>query len=172
MDSSDIAEPRSASPERSCGCRLRPIRKPRRSSPCLSRRSRERLYRLTRREVLALCAYKRRRADAVQKALYLPLLDRAHRDKRWFECGCRRMRSLFPDFHPRRHRNGEFGLSNRHPAPVMHHPHFVVPGVVRLACKWRRSWGAHAASAAFAGAPGHERGMQGLCAGRDGKQSR
>ena len=84
--------------------------------------SRERLYRLTRREILALRAYKKRRADAVQEALCLPLIDRAHRDKLWFECGCRRVGSLCPDFHPRRQQNGSYALPNRHAAPVTHDP--------------------------------------------------
>ena len=84
--------------------------------------SRERLYRLTRREVLALRAYKKRRADAVQEALCLPLIDRAHRDKLWFECGCRRVGSLCPDFYPRRQQNGSYALPNRHAAPVTHDP--------------------------------------------------
>ena len=87
--------------------------------------SRERIYRLTRREVLALRAYKRGKADAVQKALCLALLDSAHRDRLWFECGCRRVGSLCPDFHPRRLRNGWYALANRHAAPVTHDPRCV-----------------------------------------------
>ena len=91
----------------------------------IDRRTRKRIYQLTRREVLALRAYKRGRANAAEEALCLPLLDRAHRDKLWFECCCRRVRSLCPDFHPRRHRNGEYTLANRRGAPVTHAPDCV-----------------------------------------------
>ena len=52
--------------------------------------SRKRIYRLTSDEVNALRAYKRGEADAAQRLLCLPLLDRARHDKLWFECGCRR----------------------------------------------------------------------------------
>ena len=81
-------------------------------------RSRKRIYRLTSHEADALCAYKRGEADAVQKALCLPLLDRARRDKLWFECGCRREGSQYPDFHARRHGNGEYTTANRRDAPA------------------------------------------------------
>ena len=79
----------------------------------IDRDSRERIYQLTRREILALRTYKRDRANAAQKALCLALLDRARRDKLWFECGCRRVGSLCPDFHPCRQQNGEYRLANR-----------------------------------------------------------
>ena len=57
----------------------------------IDRESRERIYQLTRHEVLALRAYKRRQADAVQKVLCLALLDRVRSGRLWFECGCRPM---------------------------------------------------------------------------------
>ena len=86
----------------------------------IDRHSRERIYRLTPQEVDALRAYKRGEADAVQKALCLLLLDRARRDKLWFECGCRREGSQYPDFYARRHRNGEYATANRPDAPIAH----------------------------------------------------
>ena len=52
--------------------------------------------------------------------LCLPLLDRARRDKLWFECGCRREGSQFPDFCARRHRNGEYTTANRPSAQIAH----------------------------------------------------
>ena len=52
--------------------------------------------------------------------LCLPLLDRARHDKLWFECGCRREGSQFPDFHARRHRNGEYTTANRPSAQIAH----------------------------------------------------
>ena len=79
----------------------------------IDRDSRERIYRLTPQEVDALCAYKSGGADAAEKALCLPLLDRARRDRLWFECGCRRVGFQRPDFHGRRHRNGEYTFANR-----------------------------------------------------------
>ena len=83
----------------------------------IDRRSRERLYRLTLREVAALRAFKRGRADA---ELCRKLLDRARRDKLWFECGCRQVGSVRPDFHGRYHRNGRYTLANRPGAAVAH----------------------------------------------------
>ena len=79
----------------------------------IDRHSRERIYRLTSDEAEALRAYKRGEADAAQRLLCLPLLDRAHSDKLWFECGCRREGSQYPDFHVRRHGNGEYTTANR-----------------------------------------------------------
>ena len=79
--------------------------------------SRKRIYRLTPDEVDALRAYKSGEADAAQKALCLALLDRARRDKLWFECCCRREDSQYPDFHARRHRNGEYTCANRPDRP-------------------------------------------------------
>ena len=86
----------------------------------IDRESRERIYQLTRHEVLALRAYKRRQADAVQKVLCLALLDRVRSGRLWFECGCRRVGSLCPDFYPCRQRNGEYRLPNRPNADVTH----------------------------------------------------
>ena len=86
----------------------------------IDRHSRERIYRLTPQEVDALRAYKRGEADAVQKALCLLLLDRARRDKLWFECGCRREGSQYPDFYARRHGNGEYTTANRPSAQIAH----------------------------------------------------
>ena len=86
----------------------------------IDRHSRERIYRLTPQEVDALRAYKRGAADAVQKALCLLLLDRARRDKLWFECGCRREGSQYPDFYARRHGNGEYTTANRPSAQIAH----------------------------------------------------
>ena len=82
--------------------------------------SRKRIYRLTSDEVNALRAYKRGEADAAQRLLCLPLLDRARRDKLWFECGCRREGSQYPDFHGRRYRNGEYTTANRPSAQIAH----------------------------------------------------
>ena len=82
--------------------------------------SRKRIYRLTSDEVNALRAYKRGEADAAQRLLCLPLLDRARHDKLWFECGCRREGSQYPDFHARRHRNGEYTTANRPSAQIAH----------------------------------------------------
>ena len=84
----------------------------------IDRHSRERIYRLTSDEVDALRAYKRGAADAAQRLLCLPLLDRARHDKLWFECGCRREGSQYPDFHARRHRNGEYTTANRPSAQI------------------------------------------------------
>ena len=86
----------------------------------IDRHSRERIYQLTSDEVDALRAYKRGEADAAQRLLCLPLLDRARHDKLWFECGCRREGSQYPDFHARRHRNGEYTTANRPSAQIAH----------------------------------------------------
>ena len=83
-------------------------------------RSRKRIYRLTPQEVDALCALKLKCANAAQRLLCLPLLDRARRDKLWFECGCRREGSQYPDFHARRHGNGEYTTANRPSAQIAH----------------------------------------------------
>ena len=84
------------------------------------RRGRERVLRLTLREVLALRALKRGRADAAQEALCLPLLDRARREELWFECCCRRVGSQYPDFHVRYHGKGRYTLANRSGAAMAH----------------------------------------------------
>ena len=86
----------------------------------IDRHSRERIDQLTSDEVNALRAYKRGEADAAQRLLCLPLLDRARHDKLWFECGCRRDGSQYPDFHGRRHGNGEYTIANRPSAPIAH----------------------------------------------------
>ena len=91
----------------------------------IDRRSRDRVRRLTLREVLALRAFKPGRADAAQEALCRDLLDEARDDKLWFECRCRRVGSQYPDFHGRRRRNGRHTLANRPGAAVTHAPDCV-----------------------------------------------
>ena len=72
------------------------------------KKSRKRVDRLTPQQVDALHAWKMKRASEAQRRLCVPLLDRARRDKLWFECGCRRVGSQYPDFYARRHGNGEY----------------------------------------------------------------
>ena len=79
----------------------------------IDKASRERTCQLTPQEVEALRAYKRGSANTEQRLLSLAVLNRAKRDEFWFECGCRRVRSLRPDFHPRLNRNGEYACVNR-----------------------------------------------------------
>ena len=83
-------------------------------------RTRERVSRLSWRASAALRAYKTRRADSEQAELSRALLDRAHERGLWFECGCRRVGSQYPDFYSRRQRNGEYSLANRTTATVAH----------------------------------------------------
>ena len=87
--------------------------------------SRERLYQLTPQEVDALCALKMRCANAVQEALCLALIERQRRDRLWFECGCRRVGSQYPDFHTRRLGSGGYAFPNRPNADVTHAPDCV-----------------------------------------------
>lgn len=89
------------------------------------RDSGERICQLTQLEVLALRAYKRRQANAVQEALCLALIERQRRERLCFECGCRQVGSLCPDFHSRLLRNGGYAFPNRPNADVTHAPDCV-----------------------------------------------
>ena len=89
------------------------------------RDSGKRIYQLTQLEVLALRAYKRRQANAVQEALCLALIERQRCERLCFECGCRQVGSLCPDFHSRRLRSGGYVFANRPNADVTHAPDCV-----------------------------------------------
>ena len=83
-------------------------------------RSGKRIYQLTSDEVDALSALKLKCASPEQKALCLPLFDRARRDRLWFECGCRREGSQSPDFYGRHHGKGVYTTANRPSAQIAH----------------------------------------------------